>query len=306
MQKNQEFPATFFQRVRQRFFRFLKIQVDKHLGAFNRIPCFLRIFGILYAWVKPKGVLLLPAQNFLLFVDCRDTIIADALLAYQEYEKEETALVRSLLRPGMAVLDIGANIGYYSLLAAQCVKDHGRVYAFEPEPYNFSLLTASLARNKFVNVQAMQKAVSDQNGKAELSLHRTNLGAHALSRKTIAFAQGCVTSVETILLDDFISTVQRKIDFVKIDVEGAEGLVFKGARQLLHSPQLSMMMAFAPAYLKNLNTEPEDLLQLLRDNGFSISVICQPECRQRLDFNQIIALAQARNEINLLLRKGIQ
>jgi len=115
------------------------------------------------------------------------------------------------------VVDIGANIGYYTLIFARLVGEQGRVFAFEPDPANFSLLAKNVAVNNYHNVELIQKAVSDQTGNARLYLSPKSTVDHRIyssndNRKFI--------DVEAVRLDDYFLDNNGKIDFIKMDIQG--------------------------------------------------------------------------------------
>ena len=143
------------------------------------------------------------------------------------------------------MLDIGANVGYYTLLAARLVGPSGMVYAFEPERSNFQLLVENITLNRYRNVVPVEKAVSNTCGRTELFLDPENFGAHSLSPQCCDTRSKPVT-VETVTLDNFLRrTHDMHVDVIKIDVQGAEGLALEGARQMLAAnPQLTIFMEF--------------------------------------------------------------
>ena len=103
----------------------------------------------LYRALGPKEVTLIECQGSKMFVDPRDEGIAMFLVTDGVFDPHETELVRGMLEPGMVVADIGANIGYYTLIAARCVGEGGQVYAFEPVPSNYELLARSIKANGY-------------------------------------------------------------------------------------------------------------------------------------------------------------
>ena len=105
---------------------------------------------------------------------------AIALYDIGGYENAETELFESHIKEGDVVMDIGANIGYYTLVAAKLVGANGKVYAFEPESINFSFLKKSVEINNYENVICEKKAVSNENGKLKLFLHKFQTGAYTL------------------------------------------------------------------------------------------------------------------------------
>ena len=97
-----------------------------------------------------------------MFVDLRDSAVATHLFVSKTWEPEETKLVSRLLEEGDVFVDVGANLGYFTLIASDAVGKTGRVFAFEPEPNNFSLLQKNVEVNKCANVCCERKAVSTQ------------------------------------------------------------------------------------------------------------------------------------------------
>ena len=149
------------------------------------------------------------------------------------YEQEKQELFAASLREKDVVYDIGANVGFYTLLASGCVGDAGRVYAFEPLPRNISFLKAHLNLNSIQNVQVFELALSDLNGEGTFD-EASNCSMGRLSNS------GSL-KVPTATIDTLIA--ERRIagpSVIKIDVEGAEAKVLKGARSMLeqHRPRI--------------------------------------------------------------------
>lgn len=184
------------------------------------------------------------------------------------YEEFETKLVKKIIKKGDTVLDLGANIGYYTLIFAKLVGAYGKVFAFEPEPNNFALLKKNIETNGYTNVILVQKAVSNKSGKIKLYLADKNLGDHRIfdsqdTRKSI--------EVDVITLDEYFSDPSITINFIKMDVQGVEALVMKGTSLLLQrTNDLTMMVEFAPYLMKRAGTVPKEYLKLLLENGFKI------------------------------------
>jgi FkbM family methyltransferase len=230
--------------------------------------------GVLDKVSGRAGQILISCQGCRLYVDPMDVGIVPHLLADGVYEPRTTALFKSLLKPGMVVLDIGANFGYYGLIAAQVVGSTGKVYALEPEPNNFRLLVNNIKLNGFSNIIPLQLALSNEEGKATLFLDKTNLGAHSIRHRNVT-ADGGLVEIETARLDDFVQSRMetQRVDLITMDVQGAEGLVFDGADQTLRKNDLKILMEFWPYGLKNLGTDPRDLIRKLYGYGFVINVI---------------------------------
>lgn len=150
------------------------------------------------------------------------------------YEPEQTALFVEHVRPGATVLDVGANAGYYTLLAATLAGPEGRVVAFEPEPAIARFLRRHVAINRLRNVRVEEAAVSDRDGTARFE-GGTGSGTGHL---TGAGAGG--REVRTVRLDTLCAASGLAPDAVKMDVEGAEMDALRGARETLarHRPVL--------------------------------------------------------------------
>ena len=200
-----------------------------------------------------------------LFLDSRDSL---RLSIKDAHEPLETDVVKKEVKKGDVVLDIGANIGYYTLIFARLVGEQGKVFAFEPDPDNFALLKKNVEINGYRNVTLVQKAVSNKTGKARLYLCEVCKGDHRIydshdNRASI--------EVEGIRLDDYFESYHGRIDFIKIDVQGAEGGVIQGMPLLLQkNKNLKIATEFWPIGLKTFGIDAEQYLDLLLKGGFTL------------------------------------
>ena len=183
------------------------------------------------------------------------------------YEPLATDLVRSEIGPGDVVLDIGANIGYYTLIFAKCVGPAGRVFAFEPEPGNFALLQENVATNGYRNVTLARLAVSDRAGRARLFLDADNAGD---CRMYDSHDQRPSVDIATVRLDDHLASLDR-IDLIKMDIQGAEPAALRGMRGLLERHrQVRLLLEFWPYGLQLFGADPKEFLDTLREAGFAL------------------------------------
>lgn len=165
------------------------------------------------------------------------------------YEPVETEVVKQHVKKHDVVVDVGANMGYYTLLLA---KLNAIVYSFEPEPANFALLKRNVELNNFTNVTLYNKAASDTNGKAKLVLADYGTGQHTLESSKFGTR---TIDVETTTID------LQDIAFAKIDVEGAELLVLKGMKAL---PK-KMLIEFNTDNLKEHGTTPTEFFNFVKN-----------------------------------------
>ena len=153
------------------------------------------------------------------------------------YELRESRLVRALLRPGDTFIDAGANLGWFTLLASRAVGPTGRVVAFEPSRRIFDHLERHVALNALANVRLEPAALSDENGVATLSgISEQNAGLGSILPPAAGSPPGAsaAETVKTVRLDDYLAEHDLgRIRLMKIDVEGAELKVLRGARKAL-------------------------------------------------------------------------
>lgn len=152
------------------------------------------------------------------------------------YELQKRRLFESIVPTGAVVFDIGAHAGFYTLLASVLVGPRGAVVAFEPQSHNMRYLREHLRLNAISNVQVIQAAVTDSDGVACFQEGANTSTGHLAPEGQLR--------VRTVTLDGLVSTYQVPApDFLKIDVEGAEMLVLKGARSLLTTTRPTLFLA---------------------------------------------------------------
>lgn len=188
------------------------------------------------------------------------------------YEPETVRVFAALLSPRMTVLDVGANIGQYTLVAAGRVGPEGQVHAFEPSPHLAGRLKENLALNGITNVVVNEVAVSDAVGEAVLSCpdpdnpgENTIVSTGADGRPT-ASVPVKTTTIDTYLAERGVS----RVDMVKIDIEGAELLALRGAAALLARDDAPLfVMELNPRTLSYGGAGSGDLLDLLKQHGYA-------------------------------------
>lgn len=174
-----------------------------------------------------------------------------------------TSWFKSTLRAGDCVVDVGSNIGYYSLLASTLVGRSGVVVAFEPVPSIADMLEANLERNEVANVEVVRKIVSDGDGTAEMFVESSgNLGHSAT---VPGLGHESVGQVEQGSLDSLIGVSVPPIKLLKIDVEGGELSVLRGARKTLGQmlPGASVVIEVSPELLASRGEELSELAEIL-------------------------------------------
>lgn len=187
--------------------------------------------------------------------------ISHKLIIEKEYEPTTTEFIRQYMKKGMAVVDVGANIGYYTVMAGMMVGEAGHVVAFEPEENNYKELINNISLNKLKNVTAYPVAISDRNGQAVFYIDKRESGAHSL---ILCRDFGKKTMVNTIMLDSVVD----KPDLIKIDTEGNEIAVLNGAKNILRFGSPVLVIEVWVEGLRKAGYSCETLWEILGYNGY--------------------------------------
>jgi FkbM family methyltransferase len=202
-----------------------------------------------------------------LLCDAADAAVTPGLLS-GAYEAHLTAVFERYCTPGMTVVDVGANLGYYSLLASRLVGPSGRVVALEPNSENCRLLLSSLRLNGTMNVQLLPVAADIATGWAYYSTHVGSNGGLIEDGDLLA-RPGSV--VPTFRLDDI---VDGPVGLLKMDVEGAEGRVVKGATRLIERDRPIVTTELKDEMLRRVSgTTVAGYLAYFEDLGYAPSVL---------------------------------
>lgn len=203
--------------------------------------------------------------GFLMELDLQDWIPQEIYLT-GVFEPGCSNLLSALLKPGDTVIDVGANIGYFTLLGASLVGNSGRVLAVEPNPEVRAQLERNLSRNGMRNVQLFDCALSD--AEEELTLFigpPDNTGISSF--RTPRDSTRSIT-VRTIPFDIGFPPAQTRAAMVKVDVEGAELRVLRGMRHYLARNSPDLIIELSPDYLQDLDANIFELYDLLAEHGY--------------------------------------
>jgi FkbM family methyltransferase len=185
-----------------------------------------------------------------------------------DYETIETSFVRKTVRPGMRVLDIGANLGWFTVQMAKLVGPSGQVISFEPRSDLFYYLSRTVCENQFDNVSLHNCALGDHVGEVELHwpANGVNPGGTQLNLTEVISTGMLYQKTAMRVLDEEIN---GKIDFIKIDVEGAEKLVLSGAKRILMESRPIILSEVSPDSLRQVsNIGFSEYMALLQSIGY--------------------------------------
>jgi FkbM family methyltransferase len=223
---------------------FLRVmQIGCALYRFNTLRIASRVFSNVTADVVSRDFF-----GRTLYVDIKRGNLQRLLYLEGERFIEERSIIRRLVRPGLGAIDVGANIGYYALMLANQIGPGSEVICIEPEPANLVELRRNIEANHLTNVTVLAAAAAAEEGSAELLC--------GINGQVVPLGHGEIR-VRTLALDRL---AERAIGFIKIDVEGYELEVLRGARNLISRHQPNLFVEVHPQF----QLEPDGVVQVLR------------------------------------------
>lgn len=250
--------------------------------------------------------LLLPRtvqyDDAIIVINPRDPVVSGALF-FRVYERSELAFFKSVCRPGINFLDIGANVGFYTALAMRRIGPTGKIVALEPDPESHGFLKQTVAANAAANVVCLATAAAASRGRFKLYVSPDNRGDNRLYQPDPSWPS---VDVDTASADELLVSLGiEQLDLIKIDVQGAEGGVIDGLEKTIRrSTNLTLLTEFWPHGLRQAGTDPRALLGKLRSFGLELFEL---ESRGQLvpliDDDQLITRFQGRRYTNLVGRK---
>jgi FkbM family methyltransferase len=203
-------------------------------------------------------------------LDTADTSVSEPMIRNRKYEPEVTRVLREFIRPGMTVLDIGANVGFFTALSAGLVGESGRVIAVEPSSENCRLILRTAEINQFANVELLPVALAEANGWSHFVNHLGSNGSLAGAPES-ALVDGWGQIVPVMRGDDLI---EGPIDVVKMDVEGAEARVVRGMSGLIEAHRPVIVTEASEEMLKRVSDSSlAEYLTWFEDRDYSIHLI---------------------------------
>ncbi len=204
-----------------------------------------------------------------------DSVLAEPLFVGR-FEEDESEFLRSIAESGMKVIDVGANVGIYTVLLGKAIRPFGHIWSFEPYQPVASYLKRNIEMNELDNVTVIEKAVAEKEGVLDFHIFSdgddvyNSLGAAERPEEQLYAVRKIPVSVTTLdtVADE---TGIEKIDILKIDVEGAEEWVLKGAERLIRrSPNLQIVMELYEPSVQQCGCSIKRLIELLGSWGFSM------------------------------------
>lgn len=202
-------------------------------------------------------------SDFKMIVNPNDFSVGKSILRNKRYETHVTNAIKSQLKSGDTFVDIGANIGYFTLLAASIVGEKGNVYSFEPNQNNCNLIKENIVLNNYSNVTLFPFAIAES--KQTLIYRGESINSNG-QVADVTNSQETVLNVEAVALDDMVLD-SAKITAIKMDIEGAEARALTGMSQIIEKFRPVIFTEFSPHLLTHVShVKPEEYLASLQEH----------------------------------------
>ncbi len=212
------------------------------------------------------------------------------------YEIDNTKILMKYVKKDQIVIDLGAHIGYYTLMMAKLVGPNGKVFAFEPEPRNLELLRKNIVENGYKNVIVVPKAVSNKEEDCILYVGQKSFGANRIFKPEKTNSQEFKEiRTQTIKLDNYFNenSLLKKISFVKMDIEGSERKALEGMEDILSANnELKILTEINKDALEDNNSNYKKMLKYLEEFSFGFFIQGKNDEYERImmdDFEKVLS-----------------
>ncbi len=255
------------------------------------------VYRILFHLLPAQGRIATRTTEYRMWFRRGNRDLAYYIALKRPWEPFETNVLKSHLKPGMSVLDIGANIGHYTLVASRIVGAKGSVYSFEPVPVHFEDLNENLKLNGLSNVKTFNAALSDQDGELTIYEDANNPGGHSAALSNTE-KRGTARKVKACKLDTFAEEFDGEFrpHLMKIDTQGSEYRIVMGGYKTIKKHRPIILFEFWPYGMKNCGCSAMELLGALGAIGYKFHTVdehsktvqerTEAEILQSLDENQ--------------------
>jgi FkbM family methyltransferase len=257
----------------------------------------------LLTWLNavPVGERPVRVRGDLLFADSPDRWLAALAWKWGWLEALELGFVERVVARGAVAVDVGANIGLFTLALARRVGPEGRVHAIEPEPANARAIARAVEAAGYRQVRLHRAAAADRVGRLDLHLSGSNRGDH---RTALRDGTRDTIEVSAIRLDDLL-VEEPRVDFIKIDVQGAELAVLQGLERTLGAhPEVRLLCEICPWILRDAEVTQERFFEPLRRAGLHPHALGRRGDLERLDEDRAWGWAESKGYANLVFQRG--
>jgi len=262
------------------------------------IPFRRKIYDFIFGKLWTGGDVI-EIQGSKMYVNPKETdsMMRQTLQTYAlslSWEEDTTKLFEKVVKRGDVIVDMGANVGYFTLLSARLTGKDGKVFCFEPNPKNFEYLAKNIKLNNYTNVIAEQKAVSNVSGRIKLFNCPYDTGHHTINQaegiESYRLGRGGNVSsmdIDAVTLDEYMVEKSDRVDVMKIDVEGAEALAFEGAKNILaKNRNVKIFLEYFPLLIEKMGNSPEKFIKELLAE-FNVFVIGHDYAMKKFNKNYL-------------------
>ena len=240
-----------------------------------------------------------------MYLDTRDIILTPHLLLDGYWETWITKALLRELRSGMNIVEIGSNMGYYSLIISSKIGDTGRLFAFEANPDTYQILRDNIEINGFNNRVTLEKrAVIDKVEKIAFQKLTKNLATSSIVEysKLNQYSEELeIIKVDATSLDQYFDNKDIKIELIKMDAEGSEPRIFEGMKNLIiNNANLTIICEFNPPLISATSVDPRKFLEKIQSYGFTLKYIDVDSIPKEAPIEKLLQLGV----IDLYLKKG--
>jgi FkbM family methyltransferase len=243
-------------------------------------------------------------NNHKIYAKSWDRIAALCLRKFNLLDTAQLEILEKIVKDGMVVVEFGGNTGFHSLQLAKLVGSKGKVYVFEPDPENYSLLLQNIKANHYNNIFPNNLAVSDKTTKTRLYVCEEHKGDHRMyktrdKRKTI--------EIESVALDDFFND-EDKIDFIKMDIQGWEHRALLGMKKLINkNDNIKIICEYAPAWIRASGNTEKQLINEFLKFGFTLKYINEEKgCLEEISLKGLNEICTGNEFLDLFLERPKQ
>ncbi len=239
------------------------------------IAVYYRLLILFYSKIPLKRYLKRSIYNYKMFLDVKDAGISRSLLLHAERELDHKYMLEEIVKPGMHIFDIGANIGYYVLMEKKLLKGQGSVTAIEPSPMNTDLLKMNMSLNGVNDVSVYTMAISNKVEKKDFYLAKqSNLNTFHATGSGATHLSGKVISVDTATIPSLSKSINIKPDLIRMDVEGHEVEVLDGLLEAIDEHDMKPAIIFETHLTRY--TEDHDFVRVLEklfNHGYKTKIV---------------------------------
>jgi FkbM family methyltransferase len=244
------------------------------------------LWRVIYFGLAPRRPFVMRTRHYRLMAHPQKGTLTRAVIRRGHWEPQETDAFIGCLQPGAFIVDVGANFGHYAMVASKFTGPDGLVVAFEPHRATFALLQENCALQACQNIKPVQAGVAAENGELALTGDTANPGGHSFVAANV-YGHGDTEHVPVHALDSYLTDHHpgRKLDVIKIDVQGLEGQVIRGAAETIERDRPILFIEISPVPMRNAGEDYRDLLHFFEQQRYTVHLLDQTDGRlMRVDY----------------------